>query len=155
MTNPLPLSLTKHTYNEPYESDNELQDLQFETEQSEVGYLANALREMYMSALHLKTILQTHSAPLTEVRPPYAADVADKAAKTLSQLICSTQWHTSLHLQQDQSLMSMWTLRMKVWRRNWSQSAKILCSYHQGGGCLLYTSPSPRDYHTSRMPSSA
>ena len=23
---------------------------------------------------------------------------------------------------------------MKVWRRNWSQSAKILCSYHQGGG---------------------
>ena len=78
-----------------------------------------------MSALHLKTILQTHSAPLTEVRPPYAADVADKAAKTLSQLICSTQRHTLLVLQQNQSLMSMWTLKMKLWRGNWSQSAKI------------------------------
>ena len=86
-----------------------------------------------MSALHLKTILQTHSAPLTEVWPPYATDLTDKAAKILSQLICSTQWHTSLDLQQIKSLMSMWTLKMKGWRRNWSQSAKILCSYHQGG----------------------
>ena len=86
-----------------------------------------------MSAVHLKTVLQTHGAPLTEVWPPYAADLTDKAAKILSQLICSTQWHTSLDLQQNQSLMSMWTLKMKVWRRNWSQSAKILCSYHQGG----------------------
>ena len=25
----------------------------------------------------------------------------------------------------------------------------------EGGGCLLYTSPSPRDLSTSRMPSSA
>ena len=25
----------------------------------------------------------------------------------------------------------------------------------KGGGCLLYTSPSPRDAHESRMPSSA
>ena len=36
-------------------------------------------------------------------------------------------------MQQNQSLMSMWTLKMKVWRRNWTQSAKILCFYHQGG----------------------
>lgn len=123
----------QNTYNEPNESDNELQYLEFETEQSEAGFLANAQREMYMSAVHLKTVLQTHSAPLTEVWPPYATDLTDKAAKILSQLICSTQWHTSLDLQQNQSLMSMWTLKMKVWRRNWSQSAKILCSYHQGG----------------------
>ena len=27
--------------------------------------------------------------------------------------------------------------------------------YTMGGGCLLYTSPSPRDLSTSRMPSSA
>ena len=80
-----------------------------------------AHREMYMSALHLKTVLQMHSAPLTEVWPPYAADLTDKVAKILSQLICSTQWHTSLDLQQNQPLMSMCTLRMKVWRRNWSQ----------------------------------
>ena len=26
---------------------------------------------------------------------------------------------------------------------------------HQGNGCLLYTSPSPRDRSVSRMPSSA
>ena len=133
MTNPLPLSLTKHTYNEPCESDNELQDLQFEAEQSEAEFLANAQREMYMSALHLKTVLQTYSAPLTEVWPPYATDLTDKAAKFLFQLICSTQWHTSLDLQQNQSLMCMWTLKMKVWRGNWCQSAKILCFYHQGG----------------------
>ena len=111
----------QNTYNEPNESDNELQYLEFETEQSEAGFLANAQREMYMSAVHLKTVLQTHGAPLTEVWPPYATDLTDKAAKILSQLICSTQWHTSLDLQQNQPLMSMCTLRMKVWRRNWSQ----------------------------------
>ena len=121
----------QNTYNEPNESDNELQCLEFETEQSEAGFLANAQREMYMSAVHLKTVLQTHSAPLTEVWPPYAADLTDNADKILSQLICSTQWHTSLDLLQNQSLISMWTLRMKVWRRNWPQSAKILCSYHR------------------------
>ena len=123
----------QNTYNEPNESDNELQDLEFETEQSEAEFLANVQREMYMSAVHLKTILQMHSAPHTEVWPPYGTDLTEKAAKILSQLICLTQWHTSLDLQQNQSLMSMWTLKMKVWRRNWSQSAKILCSYHQGG----------------------
>ena len=96
--------------------------------------MANAQREMYMSAVHLKTGLQTHSAPLTEVWPPYATDLTDKAAKILSKLIRSTKWHTSLDLRQNQSLMGMWTLKMKVWRRNWSQSAKILCSYHQGWG---------------------
>ncbi|WP_419592488.1 hypothetical protein, partial [Thiolapillus sp.] len=64
----------QNTYNEPNESDNELQYLEFETEQSEAGFLANAQREMYMSAVHLKTVLQTHSAPLTEVWPPYATD---------------------------------------------------------------------------------
>ena len=124
----------QNTYNEPNESDNELQYLEFETEQSEAGFLANAQREMYMSAVHLKTALQTHSVPLTEVCPPHATDLTDKAAKILSQLICLTQWHTSLDLQQNQSLMSMWTLKMKVLRRNWSQSTKILCSYHQGRG---------------------
>ena len=30
-----------------------------------------------------------------------------------------------------------------------------LAYYLQGGNCLLYTSPSPRDLSTSRMPSSA
>ena len=103
------------------------------------GFFANAQRKMYMSALHLKTILQTHSAPLSDVWPPYATDLTDKAAKILSHLFCSTQWHTSLDLQQNQSLMSMLTLKMKVWRRNWSQSAKILCSYHRGGGANTET----------------
>ena len=95
-----------------------------------------------MSFVQLKTVLQTHSAPLTEAWPPYAADLTDKAAKILSQLICSTQWHTLLDFKQNQSLMSMWTLKMKVWKRNWSQSAKILCSYHQmgrGGGANTET----------------
>ena len=32
------------------------------------------------------------------------------------------------------------------------QMAKLITRY---GGCLLYTSPSPRDLSTSRMPSSA
>ena len=72
-----------NTHNEPNESDDELQDLEFETEQSKAGFLANAQRKMYMSALHLKTVLQTHSAPLTEVWPPLATDLTDKAAKIL------------------------------------------------------------------------
>ena len=78
----------QNTYNEPNELDNELQYLESETEQSEAGFLANAQREMYMSALHLKSVLQTQSAPLTEVWPLYATDLTDKAAKILSQLIC-------------------------------------------------------------------
>ena len=72
--------LRQSTYNEPNESDNELQDLEFETEQSEAEFLANAHREMYMSALHLKTVLQRHSAPLTEVWPPYATVLTDKVS---------------------------------------------------------------------------
>ena len=76
----------QNTNNEPNESDNELQHLEFETEQSEARFLANAQREMYMSAVHLKTVLQTHSAPLTEVWPSYGTDLTDKAAKILSQL---------------------------------------------------------------------
>ena len=35
------MSLTKHTYKEPNESENQLQNLEFETEQSEAGFLAN------------------------------------------------------------------------------------------------------------------
>ena len=31
----------------------------------------------------------------------------------------------------------------------------IDCTFGQGGYCLLYTSPSPRDKRQSRMPSSA
>ena len=43
--------------------------------------MANAQKEIDMSALHVKTVLQTHIAPLTEVWPPYAPDLTDKAAK--------------------------------------------------------------------------
>ena len=31
----------------------------------------------------------------------------------------------------------------------------VACDAHKGDCCLLYTSPSPRDYAASRMPSSA
>ena len=31
----------------------------------------------------------------------------------------------------------------------------VVCNIDQGENCLLYTSPSPRDLSTSRMPSSA
>ena len=34
-------------------------------------------------------------------------------------------------------------------------TADVLALLPGGGGCLLYTSPSPRDLSTSRMPSSA
>ena len=42
----------------------------------------------------------------------------------------------------------------------WSKQAEELLSWHEPWGqvkrgCLLYTSPSPRDPKTSRMPSSA
>ena len=42
-------------------------------------------------------------------------------------------------------------LSKKVDEINWKPDL-IVASYH---GCLLYTSPSPRDLSTSRMPSSA
>ena len=41
--------------------------------------------------------------------------------------------------------------------RNWTEKVEIACSGSstQASTCLLYTSPSPRDLSTSRMPSSA
>ena len=38
---------------------------------------------------------------------------------------------------------------------NIEQLADYRCNIGQIDGCLLYTSPSPRDYAASRMPSSA
>ena len=35
------------------------------------------------------------------------------------------------------------------------KNAAVLADKHHAGTCLLYTSPSPRDLSTSRMPSSA
>ena len=45
------------------------------------------------------------------------------------------------------------------WMRNWAifrhHVLGIVRKGHRPWGCLLYTSPSPRDLSTSRMPSSA
>ena len=46
------------------------------------------------------------------------------------------------------------------WRTYWGSSEKLIADIEKLGGdkftsCLLYTSPSPRDLSTSRMPSSA
>ena len=41
----------------------------------------------------------------------------------------------------------------KYFFKNWQQQKNS--GARQVGGCLLYTSPSPRDLSTSRMPSSA
>ena len=49
-----------------------------------------------MSAVHLKTVLQTHSAPLTEVWPPYATDLTDKAAKIPVDLFNTMAYITGL-----------------------------------------------------------
>ena len=38
--------------------------------------------------------------------------------------------------------------------RHWGRDMKIVC-VEKANICLLYTSPSPRDYAASRMPSSA
>ena len=38
---------------------------------------------------------------------------------------------------------------------NYAQLRKVLCMDARSMDCLLYTSPSPRDLSTSRMPSSA
>ena len=45
-------------------------------------------------------------------------------------------------------------------QRNWEKYKKLglsglITPWNKGGGCLLYTSPSPRDATLSRMPSSA
>ena len=41
------------------------------------------------------------------------------------------------------------------YRESFGDAKKILDKYSIGIACLLYTSPSPRDLSTSRMPSSA
>ena len=49
--------------------------------------------------------------------------------------------------------------RYKVWPSAYASGAVAKCrkvgAKNWGNNCLLYTSPSPRDAHESRMPSSA
>src|SRR5665213_2380019 len=45
--------------------------------------------------------------------------------------------------------------RMSVADRQLSKDKTIKCGFRLYDGCLLYTSPSPRDRQKSRMPSSA
>ena len=40
-------------------------------------------------------------------------------------------------------------------RKKGRNNRGVITCRHRGGGCLLYTSPSPRDVEESRMPSSA
>ena len=49
----------------------------------------------------------------------------------------------------DKALMAT---RLKKYKNNQAELARIDSEF---GGCLLYTSPSPRDAESSRMPSSA
>ena len=46
-------------------------------------------------------------------------------------------------------------VRLKTETHNWALDVKCRKNLHQDTDCLLYTSPSPRDLSTSRMPSSA
>ena len=50
---------------------------------------------------------------------------------------------------------SLNTIVLEPLSKNKPKNAVILCHGYGGDGCLLYTSPSPRDAHESRMPSSA
>ena len=43
----------------------------------------------------------------------------------------------------------------KYYLRTYDNSGGAYAKASDGKGCLLYTSPSPRDYAASRMPSSA
>ena len=40
-------------------------------------------------------------------------------------------------------------------QKEWAKSINLIFTNQDNRGCLLYTSPSPRDAHESRMPSSA
>ena len=46
-------------------------------------------------------------------------------------------------------------LHSDVWSENSFQTLRMIANDPDGKCCLLYTSPSPRDLSTSRMPSSA
>ena len=48
-----------------------------------------------------------------------------------------------------------WMARLRKTRTNPEQPLLMYCNMDTGHGCLLYTSPSPRDVEESRMPSSA
>ena len=49
-----------------------------------------------------------------------------------------------------------WTdIRLTVAKSDANNAEAVATMIAEGGICLLYTSPSPRDYAASRMPSSA
>ena len=52
-------------------------------------------------------------------------------------------------------ISSMETGIAKAAKSKFGQENEIKVNINRDNGCLLYTSPSPRDAHESRMPSSA
>ena len=52
------------------------------------------------------------------------------------------------------STMIVWTYR-DIWQNYLWDAEDLIYQKEHGYRCLLYTSPSPRDLSTSRMPSSA
>ena len=75
-----------------------------------------------------------------------AAKVATKTGETAIELINVNKWYGEFHVLRDINLKVRTGERIVVCGPSGSGKSTI---------CLLYTSPSPRDLSTSRMPSSA
>ena len=71
-----------------------------------------------------------------------------ESVKSLSQEL-DAGWATLMRDLEDRGLLETTTI---LWMGEFGRTPKI---NGQGGRCLLYTSPSPRDQRGSRMPSSA
>ena len=61
---------------------------------------------------------------------------------------------SDMEIWQDFDLLPLQKIRLGLLRKNATQRHGVT-KWNRGITCLLYTSPSPRDLSTSRMPSSA
>ena len=84
---------------------------------------------------------------LDKLEKEYVGETADRILNFLSRMTTTLEGYKITRL--EHSLQSA----TRAFRNNESEEMVVACLLHDI--CLLYTSPSPRDTVTSRMPSSA
>ena len=119
--------------------------------------LAKTLPHRGSSTIQIVRSMSNGHMPLTDVLPgfpPAASEVVDRALNihpenrfdTCSQFASAFRWAVKL---------ACGPLSLEEKREYYQHQEDDVFLYCLYCGCLLYTSPSPRDLSTSRMPSSA
>ena len=117
-----------------------------------------------ITALHKKGVRNIIAIPLY---PQYSGSTNGSTFDAIGAALTKQRWVPNLNFVSDYYRNELYIKAIgdsvtKHWEKN-GRNQKLLMSFHgipkkyttRGDPCLLYTSPSPRDLSTSRMPSSA